>query len=313
VAAAALLPVVAISATAAFADEQGAEKSARIDASDREVAFGDRVTLRGAFPGAANAPIDILRRAKGDAWERVEGSRTGASGRYRVRVKPRSSASWRAELAAEPTAPAPGEPAAPGEPVPAGAASVDGNTGDERIAVRSRTRATIGDRHALAGETVRVRGKVSPAGAKRRVVVEIGKAEEATRAGRDGRFQVAWKAPSTGTYRVDVRARSNELATASRDEPGKVTVYRPAAASWYGPGLYGNPMACGGTLSPSTMGVAHRSMPCGTKLRLRNGNRTVTVRVVDRGPFAAGREFDLTEATKRALGFGDVGTVLSSK
>ena len=119
--------------------------------------------------------------------------------------------------------------------------------------------------------------------------------------------------PDTGSYGIDVEARSNRLATASRDSAGRVTAYRPAAASWYGPGLYGNPLACGGTLTPSTMGVAHRTMPCGTKLRLRHGGRTVAVRVVDRGPFAGNREFDLTAATKEALGFGDVGTVLTSK
>ena len=77
--------------------------------------------------------------------------------------------------------------------------------------------------------------------------------------------------------------------------------------------LYGNPLACGGTLTPSTMGVAHRTMPCGAKLQLRHGGNTVAVRVVDRGPFAGNSEFDLTAATREALGFGDVGTVLTSK
>jgi rare lipoprotein A (peptidoglycan hydrolase) len=72
-------------------------------------------------------------------------------------------------------------------------------------------------------------------------------------------------------------------------------------------------MACGGTLGPSTLGVAHKTLPCGTKLRLRYGSRTVAVRVIDRGPYVGGREFDLTAATKAALGFGSTGTVLSSR
>jgi rare lipoprotein A len=92
-----------------------------------------------------------------------------------------------------------------------------------------------------------------------------------------------------------------------------VTVYRPASASWYGPGLYGNRMACGGTLSPGTLGVAHKSLPCGTKVHLRNGGRTVTAPVVDRGPYVGNREFDLTARTKEKLGFGSTGTVLASK
>jgi rare lipoprotein A (peptidoglycan hydrolase) len=54
-------------------------------------------------------------------------------------------------------------------------------------------------------------------------------------------------------------------------------------------------------------------MACGSKLRLRYRGRSVAVRVIDRGPFSGHREFDLTAATKQRLGFGDTGTVLSSK
>jgi len=55
--------------------------------------------------------------------------------------------------------------------------------------------------------------------------------------------------------------------------------------------------------------VANKSLPCGTPITLRYRGRSVRVRVVDRGPFVAGREFDLTAATKRRLGFGSVGTI----
>jgi hypothetical protein len=158
-----------------------------------------------------------------------------------------------------------------------------------------------------------VRGTVTPTGAERRVVVGIGGEREVTEAGRGGRFGVAWEAPGTGSYPVRVSAGPNRTATGSRDFAGRVTVYRPAAASWYGPGLYGNKLACGGTLTPSTIGVAHKTMPCGTKLRLRYRKRTVTARVVDRGPYVGDREFDLTSATKQKLGFPDLGTLLTSK
>ena len=124
---------------------------------------------------------------------------------------------------------------------------------------------------------------------------------------------MSWQPGSTGTYRVKARARGNNRATGSGDRAGRVTVYRYASASWYGPGLYGNRTACGQTLSSSTLGVAHKSMPCGTKLRLRYRGRSVRVEVIDRGPYVAGREFDLTEATKNRLGFGSTGQVLSSK
>ncbi len=91
---------------------------------------------------------------------------------------------------------------------------------------------------------------------------------------------------------------------------GWLNVYRLAAASWYGGG---GGMACGGSLTSSTMGVANKTLPCGTIVSLRYGDRSVRVPVVDRGPYVAGREFDLTQATKQALGFGDTGEVWSSR
>jgi rare lipoprotein A (peptidoglycan hydrolase) len=65
--------------------------------------------------------------------------------------------------------------------------------------------------------------------------------------------------------------------------------------SWYGPGLYGNGMACGHTLTRRTVGVAHRTLPCGTLIEFRNpeNGRVVTAAVVDRGPFVSGRTWDL--------------------
>jgi rare lipoprotein A len=94
---------------------------------------------------------------------------------------------------------------------------------------------------------------------------------------------------------------------------GRLNVYRPAYASWYGPGLYGNKLGCGGRLSPGRLGVAHRSLPCGSRLTLRHGVRTVRVRVIDRGPYVSGREFDLTEATARRLHFHGHGAILTTR
>ena len=74
-------------------------------------------------------------------------------------------------------------------------------------------------------------------------------------------------------------------------------------ASWYGPGLYGNPTACGQRLTTSLHGVAHRRLPCGTRVTLAHNGRFVTVPVVDRGPYVDGLTFDLTYATARTLGF----------
>ena len=78
-------------------------------------------------------------------------------------------------------------------------------------------------------------------------------------------------------------------------------------ASWYGPGFYGNRTACGQTYTPEITGVAHRTLRCGTLVRITSprGN-VVTVPVIDRGPYVAGRSLDLANATRLALACTDL-------
>jgi rare lipoprotein A (peptidoglycan hydrolase) len=85
--------------------------------------------------------------------------------------------------------------------------------------------------------------------------------------------------------------------------------YRSAGASWYGPGLWGNRTACGQTLRPHTLGVAHRNLPCGTAVKFVYRGRALITQVIDRGPYAKGRAWDLTAAASEALGFAGVGMV----
>jgi peptidoglycan lytic transglycosylase len=82
-----------------------------------------------------------------------------------------------------------------------------------------------------------------------------------------------------------------------------------ATASWFGPGLYGNSMACGGTLTPYTNGVAHKSLRCGTRLTVCYRHRCRATRVVDRGPYVGSRQFDLAAGLARSLGFSGVKTI----
>jgi len=83
--------------------------------------------------------------------------------------------------------------------------------------------------------------------------------------------------------------------------------FRSAGASWYGPGLYGNKTACGQTLRASTIGVAHKTLPCGTMVKFVYGGNAVIAPVIDRGPFVKGRAWDLTAAASEALDFEGVG------
>lgn len=82
------------------------------------------------------------------------------------------------------------------------------------------------------------------------------------------------------------------------------TTWQSAVASSYGPGLYGNRTACGQTLTTTTIGVAHLTMPCGTRLMFQGrSGQIVYANVIDRGPYVSGRTFDLTEATVKQMGY----------
>jgi rare lipoprotein A (peptidoglycan hydrolase) len=95
------------------------------------------------------------------------------------------------------------------------------------------------------------------------------------------------------------------------EEEGEHTfgTWRYGGASWYGPGLWGHKTACGQTLRPGTMGVAHKKLPCGTTVKFVYHGKTVTTQVIDRGPYVEGRAWDLTKAVSDALDFEGVGRV----
>jgi rare lipoprotein A len=130
-----------------------------------------------------------------------------------------------------------------------------------------------------------------------------------TRTGAGGRFRLRYLPRQTTSEQVRLRFAGDAYEHAAHRRLGRLNVYRLAEASWYGGG---GSLACGGSLTSATMGVANKTLPCGTLVTLRYEGRTVRVPVVDRGPYVAGREFDLTEATKQALGFGGVGQVWST-
>jgi peptidoglycan lytic transglycosylase len=167
----------------------------------------------------------------------------------------------------------------------------------------------------LEGNGLAVQGKVRPSGRHRVKVVfrgpdpgHVGVTSKA-----NGTFALRWMPKRTGSYAVRAYVLHDRRTQGSRSPMRRLTSYRLAGASYYGPGLYGNGVACGGTLMPGTMGVAHKTLPCGTEVKLRYHGRSVTVPVIDRGPYVAGRDYDLTEAVKEKLGFPGVGTVLATR
>lgn len=172
--------------------------------------------------------------------------------------------------------------------------------------------------HRRTGQTAAVIGRVGRSGERYTLSVEISRVRgrwrrvaTASRA-HSGGFKLKWRTRRLGRYRVRVIGRAAGARGTTVRLIDSMTVYGVGHASWYGPGLYGNRTACGQRLSSSIVGVAHKTLRCGTRVALRYHGRTVTAHVIDRGPFIAGRDWDLTAATRHRLRFPSTGAVLAA-
>ncbi len=122
-------------------------------------------------------------------------------------------------------------------------------------------------------------------------------------ASSDGAFSAIWPTNHIGRFAIRAVVQAADSARAAAASPSlTVTVYRPSLATIYGPGFYGERTACGELLRPWTLGVANRTLKCGTAVAIYYGGATIVVPVIDRGPYANNADWDLTEATARALG-----------
>jgi len=177
--------------------------------------------------------------------------------------------------------------------------------------VKSHVALHVSKHSVLTGDSVTVRGKVRPSGGHQVKVVFGGTDHEVVtlHTKSNGTFKAAWDVGQIGNYDVTAFGLHDKRVRGSHSKVRHLTSYRLAGASYYGPGLYGNGVACGGTLEPGTLGVANKTLPCGTMVKLRYNGHSITVPVIDRGPYVAGRDYDLTEATKERLGFPGVGYV----
>lgn len=168
---------------------------------------------------------------------------------------------------------------------------------------------------ALAKRPLRVAGSIGPGARRRRVVVQRRSGDGRWRrvavatADRDGAFTARWTPAAAGRHALRAglapdrrRGRARGRAAQARDLFGQVTVYAAEVASWYGPGFFGKTTACGMELTPETVGVAHKALPCGTRVEFYYRGRTLELPVIDRGPYVAGRQWDLTQAAAERLG-----------
>jgi len=281
--------------TVAQAQTQGEIQATVQDATLR---YGRAVVVSGTAPGPAGTPVALqFRPASGQEWRTLGTTVTADGGGFRLASALRSSGAVRAVS------------------LTAGAADAGPSvltSAARSVRVRAHVATSHVRRNVSAGRALLVRGALRPGGAGRTVKLQLHRdgrwrTVDRDRTAGDGGYVLRGRVASGGRARV--RFAGDGRNTAAKRALGRIEVLRAAFASWYGPGLYGNPMACGGTLTPGTVGVAHKTLPCGAVVTVRYRGRAVRAPVVDRGPFVGGREFDLTAATARALGFGSLGWV----
>ncbi|MBV9465953.1 MAG: hypothetical protein JO169_07550 [Solirubrobacterales bacterium] len=130
---------------------------------------------------------------------------------------------------------------------------------------------------------------------------------------QNGTFSVSWRVNHIGRFAIRallVQGAGSRTGAASPNLT--VTLYRPSIATTFGPGFYGQRTACGQTLRRNTIGLANRTLKCGTPVGIYYQGRTLVVPVIDRGPYANGADWDLTVATAHLLaidGTVDLGAV----
>lgn len=275
---------------------------------DATLRLGQRADVSGRFAASeAGRHVTLQYAPRGHhRWRPIADAVVEPGGRYRFRVRLKHTGAVRIALA--PALEAGAQSVVSAETTP--------TSRKRRIAVAGRLVVSHRGRDVHTGEAVHVRGTLLPRKRGRRVVVEAGadghwRAVARARTRANGHFDAHMVAEVPGTQRLRVRFVGDRRNAGTRARAGTLQAFRPSLASWYA--LYGNRTACGQTLTAGTLGVANKTLPCGTMVTFRYGSREVTVPVIDRGPYSGAREWDLTGATARALGFGGVGVVWTTR
>jgi rare lipoprotein A len=271
---AAALPAVAIAAPPA-----GAQAPASIQVRDSSLRYGERAVVTGRVPAG---PVTLELRSAGEAaFVPVASATAGSDGRYRLAVRLSRSGTLRVVTPATASA-------------------------ERKVRVAARVGTRKRRLNVRAGRSALVTGQVRRPVAGRLVALQARSGGRWRTLDRDrtdasGRYRLRHRTRGTRSDLVRVRFGGDALNAPSRRVVGRLNAFRPTVASWYGPGFYGRRTACGITFRASLRGVAHKSLPCGTRVTLRRGSRVVRARVIDRGPFIPGREFDVSPAIRSAL------------
>jgi rare lipoprotein A len=301
----ALTLAIGIPAIALGAGTSQAQSATVINVSHTHVRYGDLVTVTGTTStSAAGQRLDLESSRTGSAWRRIASTTAGSNGSYRLRAKLYRSGFVRVATPATATT-------AAGPLTTASTAGVQPSV-SQRVIVRGKLVVGSAPRNVLGSSPVAVNGRLLPGIPGRRVVLEAqsGRAWHAvahaqTHSG--GRFALRFVPGGLGSQRLRVRFAGDAASARTAAPSGLLTVYQQSVASWYNDG---GGTACG---FHAGLGVANKTLPCGTKVTFMYGGRRVTATVDDRGPFVAGRTWDLNQTTAAALGFGGVATVWSSR
>ncbi len=165
---------------------------------------------------------------------------------------------------------------------------------------------------AVLGSALQFNGTLGADAAGRLVEIQVlsqdGSWQRVTtvRATAGGAFLALWRSPQVGQFTARATLSDGASAAQTAAPPTALaTVYRAATATWYDQS--GRKGACGVRLRKRTLGVAHKTLPCGSLVDVTYRGRTITVPVVDRGPYSRGVSYDLTIAAAKALGVVGVG------
>jgi rare lipoprotein A len=260
-----------------------------IDSAPWRVELRGTATIQGHLEGGpAGTEVKLQRRHPGRRWKVVSVKPVDKNSEVRFRRRYLSTTSdyrivWDDELTE---------------------ASASSNV--KTIRVRSNLEFLVRPDDVLRSRTVQVRGTLRPA--RRGRVVRVahrvkGEWKLVSRVRvRDGRFETAFSTRRVGKRAVRVRFGGDEFNLGDKLRR-TLRVYKPAIATWYGPGFYGRRTACGRRLRRDTLGVAHRRLPCGKKVSFLYRGRTITVPVIDRGPYGGPADWDLTSAAAERLRF----------
>jgi hypothetical protein len=282
--------------------------SLRARVTPRRIHLHHPVTVTGMAPQSDVGRWAILEAAAANRkrWHYLGSNQIGPAGVFRLRVRLRSSGFVRViDAGVRPTI-------GPSSTAPEIAASgIEGRSATSQplaVSVAGQLRVARSERNLLGGRRLLVAGKLLPGRAGRKVRLQGHFAKgwrtlAGARTGRAGGFALRYF-PGSGLRRhLRVQFAGDAYNGATRAAAGAFTVYSASVASWYNDA--GN-TACG---FHAGLGVANRTLPCGTKVTFLTRGRRVTATVDDRGPFVAGRSWDLNQNTAAALGFNGVGTV----